>query len=64
MNYNLQNNLNEQIFTLSEELKIKRLSPSFVRKVNGYLEKTDEEIDSVIDSLYKLSLITLIISQL
>ena len=35
-----------------------------MKKIVGYVDKSDEEIDSIIDSLYKLSLLTLLISQI
>ncbi len=64
MNQYLQHIADEQLFTLTEELNIKRVSPSLIRKVKGYDKKSDQEIEQVINSLYKLSLLTLYLSNL
>ena len=64
MNNYLQHITEDQIFTLSTELNIKRVSPSLIRKLNGYNEMSDQEIEQVINSLYKLSFLTLYLSNL
>ena len=52
----------EQLFSLTEGLNIKRVSPSLIKKVKGYDNLSDQEIEQVIESIYKLSILTLYLS--
>jgi len=46
------------IFSISEQLGIKRVSIQELRKCSGYEDVTDEEAERIIESIYQLSLLT------
>lgn len=56
--------LDDSIFSLAEELGIKRITIQDLRKCKGYEEIPDDEATQIIETLFHLSLLTLRINQL
>lgn len=51
--------LDDSIFSLAEELGIKRITIQDLRKCKGYEEIPDDEGTQIIETLFQLSLLTL-----
>lgn len=61
---NSTNQVDNVIYSISDHLNIKRVSVEQLQKCKGFESITDEEAQSVIESLYQLSLLTYQIIQL
>lgn len=51
--------LDDSIFSIADDLGIKRITIQDLKKCKGYEEVPDEEANQIIETLFQLSLLTL-----
>lgn len=50
---------NEILYSLSDEIKVKKITLPQVRTCIGFCETHDEHVEQIIEALYQLSILTL-----